>query len=61
MVDFVDIKGIGKVEVDMKPNEVPSKVKIGDKWVKIDKNLYLYLWATAYGTAEGQKKLGSII
>jgi hypothetical protein len=61
VAEFIEIKGIGQVEVESKPAEIPSKVKIGDKWVKIDRNLYLYLWATTYGTAEGHKKLGSII
>ncbi len=61
MVEFIEISGLGKVEVETKPETIPSKVKIGDKWVKINKELYLWLWANAYGTAEGQKKLGAIV
>lgn len=61
MVEFVEIPGIGTVECEAKPENIPNKVRIGDKWVKINKELYLWLWANAYATNEGHRKLGSLV
>lgn len=61
MMGYVDIRGIGKVEVDSMPTAIPSHVMIGNKRVKINKNLYLWLWANLHGTKEGQKRLSAIL
>ena len=61
VMGYVDIKGVGKVEVESMPSNVPRYVKIGNKRVKINKELYLWLWANAHGTKEGIKKLRNII
>lgn len=58
---YVEIKGIGKVEVSSTPDHVPSHVQIGNKQVKINRDLYLWLWANVHGTPEGQKKLSAIV
>lgn len=61
VLGYVDIDGIGKVEVDSLPTTVPSHVMIGKKRVKINRELYLWLWANVHGTYEGQKKLNAIL
>lgn len=61
MAEFIEIEGIGQVEVSSKPDNIPSKVQIGNKSVKINKQLYLWLWANAYGTADGQRRLGALV
>lgn len=61
VMGYVDIKGVGKVEVDSMPTAIPSHVMVGNKKVRINKELYLWLWANVYGTQEGQKRLGAIL
>lgn len=58
---FVNVKGIGMVEVEELPSEIPKKVNIGGKEVKVDKQLYKYLWANTYATEEGRKKLSTVV
>jgi hypothetical protein len=60
VLGFVEIKGIGKVEVTSMPDHIPSHVLIGNRKVKIDRELYLWLWANTHGTSDGQKKLSAI-
>lgn len=61
MVKYVKIDGIGYVEVEIAPEKIPNHVFIGNKKTKINKNLYLYLWANAHATNDGRKKLDSIV
>ena len=62
MVEYIEIDGLGRVEVSAKPpDSIPNKVLIGKKWVKIDKNLYKYLWALANATDSGRKQLSAIV
>jgi hypothetical protein len=61
IMGYVEIAGIGKVEVTSIPQSIPSKIIVGNRAVKIDKELYKYLWALTYATGEGQKKLSAII
>jgi len=61
VLGYVDIAGVGKVEVSSVPNDIPSHVIIGDRRVKINRELYKYMWALTYATSEGRKRLDSII
>ena len=61
VVGYVEINGVGRVEVNSVPSAVPSHVMIGNKKVKINRDLYLWLWANLHGTEEGQKKLSAIV
>lgn len=61
LVGFVEINGIGKVEVSSTPETIPSKIQIGDRWVKVDRELYKYLWALSHATSEGRKRLDSLV
>jgi hypothetical protein len=61
VLGYVDIRGIGKVEVSSMPTAIPSHVMLGNRRVRIDRELYLWLWANLHGTADGQKKLSAII
>ncbi len=58
---YIEIEGIGRVEVESTPDNIPSRIWVGNCQVKIDKRLYKYLWAWVHATPEGRKKLGSII
>lgn len=58
---YLDIKGIGRVEVDSMPSAIPSHVMLGNKKVRINKDLYLWLWANVHGTSDGVKKLNAIL
>jgi hypothetical protein len=60
-VGFVEISGVGKVEVSSTPETIPSRIQVGDKWVKVDRELYKYLWALSHATSEGRKKLDSLV
>lgn len=61
VLGYVEIAGIGKVEVSSVPSQIPSKVMMGNQSIKISRELYKYLWALTYATSEGQKKLSSIV
>jgi hypothetical protein len=61
MVEYMEIDGIGKVQVDSSPDKIPGKVLVGTKWVKIDKNLYKYLWALTHATEDDRKRLGNLL
>lgn len=61
VMGYVEIGGIGKVEVSSMPTAIPSHVMIGNKRVKINRELYLWLWANLHGTSEGQKRLSAIL
>jgi len=50
-----------EIEVEQLPERIPSYIRIGDKKIKIKKELYLLLWANAYATKHGQTKLASLI
>ena len=58
---FVNIKGIGEVEVEEAPEHIPGKVQIGSKSVKINRELYLWLWANVHATPDGQARLGKLV
>ena len=60
-VGFVEIRGIGKVEVSSTPETIPSRIKVGDRMVKVDRELYKYLWALSHATSEGRKRLDSLV
>jgi hypothetical protein len=49
------------VEVDIAPESIPKHVMIGNKKVKINKNLYMYLWANIHATSDGRKKIDKIV
>ena len=61
VLGYVDIAGVGKVEVSSVPNDIPSHVVIGNRKVKINRELYKYMWALTYATSEGRKRLDSIV
>jgi len=61
VMGYVDIRGIGKVEVTSMPTAIPSHVMVGNKKVRINRDLYLWLWANLHGTSEGQKRLSAIL
>lgn len=61
MAKAVYVEGIGNVEVEDAPEKIPSHIFIGNRKTKINKNLYMYLWANAHATNEGRKKLDSIV
>ncbi len=61
VLGYVDIRGIGKVEVASMPTAIPSHVMVGNKKVRINRDLYLWLWANLHGTEEGQKRLSAIL
>lgn len=58
---FIQIDGLGEVEVSSVPENIPSKVQIGNKMVRVDKDLYKYLWALTYATPDGRRKLSNIV
>lgn len=60
-IGYLEISGIGKVEVNSTPESIPSKIQVGDRWVKIDRELYKYLWALSHATSEGRKRLDSLV
>jgi hypothetical protein len=60
-IGFVEISGIGRIEVSSTPETIPSRIQVGDKWVKVDRELYKYLWALSHATSEGRKRLDSLV
>lgn len=61
MSQYIELPGIGRVEVEQIPENIPSHVVVGDKKVKIKKELYLWLWCNAYATQEGHKRLRALV
>ena len=61
VLGYVDIAGVGKVEVSSVPNDIPSHVIIGDRKIRINRDLYKYMWALTYATSEGRKRIDSIV
>ena len=57
----IEIRGIGSVPVETMPDKIPTRMFVGGRWVKVDKEAYKYLWAITHATDEGRKKLESMI
>ena len=60
-VGFIEISGVGRIEVSSTPENIPSRIMVGDRMVKIDRELYKYLWALSHATSEGRKRLDSLV
>ena len=60
-IGFIEISGVGRVEVSSTPESIPSKIQVGDRWVKVNRELYKYLWALSHATSEGRKRLDSLV
>lgn len=60
-VGYIEIGGVGRIEVSSTPEVIPSRIQVGDRMVKVDRELYKYLWALSHATSEGRKRLDSLV